>query len=231
MRANSISAIAVTASAWLSSWSRRASQVLRSIIARTTARSARGDRLDGRFDESGDRSLDFLARLGDVRVDIGLVADRAQLRRTALVDREHLSHETLDALHRGVEAVEEGGHASGIGQRDDLPRDLAAGGNELIERGEVAVDGAHAYTRARRDVVPARRGDALLAVELKGRVDDPLPCLRGGGGPAAHVVFSRRHFLDEFSPRNYSRRRRSPQIPAPAPQGGTDGNPDRPHRP
>jgi hypothetical protein len=87
MRSASISAIAVTASAWPTPWPRSASP--------------------------------------GVEVDHGA---------TALVDPERLPDEPLDARGRRVEAREPGGHLSDVGQRGDLHRELAAGGDELVER-------------------------------------------------------------------------------------------------
>ena len=87
--------------------------MLRSIIARTTARSARWT--PGRVDERGERGLKRFRLLGDGRVDVGLVADRAQFRCPALVDRERRSDQPLDAFRRGVGAGEEGGRGVRVG--------------------------------------------------------------------------------------------------------------------
>ena len=116
----SIPLTAATASSGPRPWSRSACQVPRSTIARTTARSAGvTGGLEGRVDERGERGLDVVAGLGHVRVDVGLVADRAQLRRAALVERERLAHQALDARRRRVDAFEQRA-APRVGQRDDL---------------------------------------------------------------------------------------------------------------
>jgi hypothetical protein len=66
-------------------------------------------------------------------VDVGVIADRAHLGRSALVDRERLSHQALDPLGHTLGAVEQQGRAAGVGQRDDLHDDLVARGDELVE--------------------------------------------------------------------------------------------------
>ena len=78
------------------------------------------------------------------------------------------------------------GAFSGVGQRDDLHRDLAARGDELVEGGEVAVDGSHADARARRDVVPAGRGDALLV--WSSRVASMIRCRVCAAAEALRVM-------------------------------------------
>jgi hypothetical protein len=60
--------------------------------------------------------------------------------------------------------------------------------DELVEAGEVAVDGAHRDARALGDVLPARREDALRGVELLGGRHDAPPSPLGGGGAAGAVV-------------------------------------------
>ena len=164
--------------------------------ARQRAVPLRGvERLERRVDERAQRRLELVAGLGDQRVNVPLAADRAQLRGVALVDRERLADEPLDALGRLRGVLGRAPAPSTVGERDDLHGDLAAGGDELVERAETAVDGPHADARASRDVVPARRRDALLAVELAGRVDDPLP-VRAAAAAVCSVLSWRNDFLD-----------------------------------
>ena len=198
IRAVSISLTAADASAWPRPAARSACQVSRSIIARTTARSAGASSKGARrrVDERGERwpraPRRPRRRSGGRRARAGSRAAPARRARRSRTP----PHEPLDALGRGRERPRTArARRRDPGSATTSQRDRAAGRDELVERGEVAVDGADADARARRDVVPARRGDAPLGVQLAGRVDDPPPRLARRRRPAC----SCRNFAETFA--------------------------------
>ncbi len=117
------------------------------------------------------------------------------MRPATLVEAEELARDAQEALAQVVRVADDFDGRVGRRRPRALHHELAAGGEQLIERREVGIDGGHGDVSLVGDVAPRGAEDPSFPMQLRGRLDDPPARLFARDRALAHVVSARHQFI------------------------------------